>query len=167
MSNSSNIGNQTPYLPNSRTFETADEDELERDLTKMYTDVSMAINLRGISIFDTTAILTGETWFNNKPLSGNTQFKRQTFRKVFSIGAVAAGATLTTAHGITNLIQMSRIYGTVTTDAPDFRPVPYASATAVNQQIELKVNTTNFILINGAGAPNITIGVIILEWLAS
>jgi hypothetical protein len=130
---------------------------------QLYRDISNIVNVRQIGIFDLQEFLTGEQWFT----SGDPQKKRQTYRKTFSIGAIATGATSTTAHGITGITAFTHIYGTCVTDVVDYRPIPYASVTAVNQQIEIRVDATNITIINGAASPNITSALVVLEYLKS
>jgi len=149
-----------PYLQTSVYFP-EDFEEFRVKFLALYRDISSNVNVRQIGVFDLQEFLTGEQW----PTSGNPQVKRQTFRKVFFIGAIAAGATSNTAHGLTGITAFTHIYGTAITAVVDNRPIPYSSTTAVNQQIELKVDGTNITIINGAAAPNITSCVIILEYL--
>jgi len=120
-----------------------------------------ALNVREISIYDLTENLTGEQW----SIAGNPQQKRQTYRIIVFIGAIAAGATLTTAHGLTGVVSYTDIYGTVVTDAPDNRPIPFASTVNINQQISILVDATNIIITVGAGSPNVVSGNVILEYL--
>ena len=87
------------------------------------------------------------------------------FRLVVPFGAIATGATLSITHNIQSLVQFTHIYGTCITAVPDFRPIPYASATLVTNQIEVKVTPTQVVIINGATAPNIASGMIVLEYL--
>jgi hypothetical protein len=149
-----------PYLQTSVFF--PDEfDEFRVKFLALYRDIASNVNVRQIGIFDLEEFLTGESWFT----SGDPQKKRQTFRKVFEIGAIAAGATSTTAHGITGIVAFTHIYGTAITTIVDYRPIPYSSVTAVNQQIEIKVDATNITIINGAAAPNITSAIVVLEYL--
>ena len=138
-----------------------DPDELISRLNKAYEDTATRLNVKQIGIFDLVEFLTGEQWFT----PGNPQIKRQTFRQVFNIGAIATGATSTTAHGITGITSFTHIYGTCVTDVVDYRPIPYSSVTALNQQIEVKVDATNITIINGAASPNITSCIIVLEYL--
>lgn len=154
------ISSIAPYLQTS-VFFPEEFDEFRVKFLQLYRDISNNVNVRQIGVFDLQEFLTGEHWFT----SGNPQVKRQTFRKVFSIGAINTGATSTTAHGITGITAFTHIYGTAVTAAVDYRPIPYASATAVNQQIELKVDGTNITIINGGGAPNITSAIVVLEYL--
>jgi len=135
-------------------------EELIVRLNKAYEDTATRLNAKQIGIFDNLEFLTGEQWPGTSP-----QIKRQTFRQVYMVGAIAAGATSTTAHGITGITAFTHIYGTCVTSVVDYRPIPYASATVVTNQIELKVDSTNITIINGATAPNITSAIIILEYL--
>lgn len=149
-----------PYLQTS-VFFPDNFDEFRVKFLALYRDISNNVNIRQLGVFDLEEFLTGEKWFT----SGDPQKKRQTFRTVYSIGAIAAGATLNTVHGLTGVTAFTHIYGTAITAVPDNRPIPYASATAVNQQIEIKVDGTNITIINGAGAPNITSAIVVLEYL--
>ena len=148
------------FLP---TYDVFSEDDSQRlyQLNKNYTDTANAVNVREIALYDTVELLDGQQFFT----TGNAQKKRYGYRKVFSIGTVNAGATLTTAHGLTGVTLFTRIYGTVITATPDYRPIPYTSATAVNQQIEIRVDATNFYIVNGAAAPQISSGIVVLEYL--
>ncbi len=153
---------QVPYLPTSRTYSSDDTGELQ----KSYFETAQAVNKRTIGTYNTFQVVTGNQYYssaNNNP--ANAIQYRQSYRKTFPIGPVATGATSTTAHGITGITQFVAIYGTCITDVPDYRPLPYASATAVNTQFELKVNATNITIISGAAAPNITSAMVVLEYL--
>lgn len=149
-----------PFLQTSIFFP-EEFDEFRVTFLQLYRNISYNVNVRQIGVFDLQEFLTGEQWFT----TGDPQKKRQTYRQVFEIGAIAAGATSTTAHGLTNITAFTHIYGTCVTAVVDYRPIPYASATAVNQQIELKVDATNITIINGAAAPNITSAIVVLEYL--
>lgn len=135
--------------------------ELINRLNKAYEDTATRLNIKQIGVFDLIEFLTGEQWFT----AGNPQVKRQTFRHVYSIGAINAGATSTIAHGILGITSFTHLYGTCVTAVVDYRPIPYASATAVNQQIEIKADSTNITIINGAAAPNITSAIVVAEYL--
>lgn len=151
---------QAPYLQTSIYFPEEFE-EFRVKFLEVFRSISNTVNSRQIGLFDLTEFITGEQWF----ILGNAQVKRTTFRKVFSIGAIGAGVTLNTAHGLTGVTAYTHIYGTAVTAFPDFRPIPYASVTAVNQQIEIRVDATNIIISNGAAAPNITSAIVVLEML--
>lgn len=104
-------------------------------------------------------------YFSNKTFFGATpQVKRSVYRKSFSFGAIAAGATLNIAHNITFSI-FTMIYGTVITDVVDYRPIPYVDAVLVTNQIAITIDAVNINITNGATAPNVTTGIIVLEYL--
>jgi hypothetical protein len=148
-----------PFMQTSIWFPN-DFEEFRVKFIEVFQSLANNINIRDISIYDLNEFISGQQWFSTNP-----QIKRQTFRKVFNLGAIATGATLTTAHGIGTFTEMTFINGTCITDVVDYRPIPYASATAVNQQIEIKVDAVNIVIINGAASPNITSAIVVLEYL--
>lgn len=152
-----------PFISTS-TFFPDEFDEFRIKFLELYRDLSNAVNTREVGIFDLVEFLTGENWFT----SGNPQIKRKTYRKVFELSATAAGATNTFAHGITGVgttTTFTHIYGAAVTSAPDNRPIPFASATVVTDQIQVLVTGANIVVTNGATAPNIVSGFIITEFL--
>ena len=155
---------EAPYLPVYLKFEEKGQ-HLYNQLSTMYSAIAYRLNNREIALYPFDEVLTGQKWSD----PANTQLFKETFRTVFLIGALAAGATLTTAHGITGFSTLTFTYigGTVITDAATFnkRPLPYASATLITDQIQIDADDTNFRIINGATAPNITSGLVVLEYL--
>ena len=152
---------KTAFLPTSRVFP---EDASERIIThtSVYTDTANAMNIREISIYeDEQEILTGQQW----SIPGNTSKKNYVLRKVIYFGAIVAGATLTVAHGIPNLVECTLIHGTCITAVPDFRPIPYADTANVTNQISILVTPVNLVITNGATAPNITSGKAVIEYV--
>src|SRR6185295_5487472 len=152
-----------PFIGTS-TFFPDDFPEFRAKFLELYRDLSNAVNTREVGVFDLVEFLTGENWFT----AGNPQIKRKTYRKVFQLSATGAGVTTNIAHGITGVnttTTFTHIYGACVTNAPDNRPIPFASATVVTDQIQVLVNATNIVVTNGATAPSITSGYIILEYL--
>jgi hypothetical protein len=160
MSSNAPSNSSAPYLPTSIYFP-QDFEQMRIKLLSTYTNIAINVNARQLGIYDLTQNVTGQQWF----VVGDPQSARQTFRKVFSIGSIAAGVTSTTAHGLTNLTAFTSISGTAVTASSDYRPIPYASATAVNQQIEIKVDATNITIINGAASPVLSSSIVVLEYL--
>lgn len=154
------VNNSSAFIPTTTVFP-SDQQELLVRLTSTYAQTATAVNAKESGVYDQSEILNGQQWFD----PNNTGNRRQSFRKVFSIGAIAAGATSTTAHEITDLSSYTHIFGTATTTVIDYRPIPYASATAANLQIEINVTAANIVIINGAAAPNITSALVVLEYL--
>lgn len=161
MSTSLPINSVTAFLPTTEVFP-EDQSQLLIKHTDVYTSQANAINLREIGQFETVELLNGQQFFN----AASTQQKRFAYRKVFSIGAIAAGGTSITAHGLTgNPLNFTHIYGTCITNVVDYRPIPYASATLVTDQIQINVGVANINIVNGATAPAITSAIIVLEYL--
>lgn len=154
------LNSKTAFLNTAETYP-KDQEQLLIKLTSLHTDIANAVNVREISIYQQDQpVLTGQQF----SVTGSNQAKKQTYRKTFYFGAIAAGATSTFAHGITGITQLTHAYGTCIT-AADFRPIPYASTVALNQQISLRVTATDIEIINGAACPNITSGIVVLEYL--
>lgn len=150
--------NNTPFLRTSRKFP-QDTKLLEVELSKSYVDTANAVNSREICLYYTAIVNTGQQW--SIPANGEVA---QALRKVFLIPATAAGATATIIHNIPSISQVTRLYGTIISALPDFRPLPYASTTA-NANIELRADTTNIYVKVGSASPNIVSGNVIIEWL--
>ncbi len=144
-----------PYLQTSVYFPN-DFDEFRVTFLGQFRNIGNLINVRQIGIFDEVEFLTGEQW----PDVTNSQKKRQTFRKIFFF----SDASLTFNHNITGIVLCTHIYGTGT-NGTNFFPIPYVSATAVANQIQIDVTPTQVIITKGGGAPAITNGVIVLEYL--
>jgi hypothetical protein len=160
MSSNSDVINQVPYIQTSRNFPEQAR-QLTVEITRAYIDIAIAVNKRTIGIFPTSKpAITGESWF----VDDNRQ--RQTLREVYTFLAIAPGGSLSIRHNIsTGTYEFTRIYGTCKTALPDNRPIPYASI-AANSNIDLRVDATNIIISNGAAAPAIVSGIIVLEWMS-
>lgn len=155
------VNSKTAFLPTNEVFP-KDEGQRLIKLTSNYTDISQAVNVREISIYQNQQpVITGQQFSD----VGTNQVKKYTFRNMFYFAAIASGATLTIAHHITGLVQCTDIHGTCVTDVVDYRPIPYSSATLVTDQISVLVTATDVVITNGATAPDITSGIIILEYL--
>ena len=161
------INSNAVFLPTTIQYPKEPEELIKR-LNKAYEDTATRLNVKQIGVFDLQEFLSGEQWFT----SGNPQTKRQTFRTVYSIGAVTAGGpTVTVAHGITGFstLTFTHIYGTGITTTPGVSgfyqvPLPYASAGA-NLNIDLKVDSTNIYLIASAGGFSLSSAIVVLEYL--
>jgi hypothetical protein len=161
---SANFVDQTPFLRTSRSFG-EDPAQIAVELTRTYTDIASKVNNRIIAVFPTNQpAVTGESWFL-------TNQRQQTIREVYSFGAINAGAELDIPTNITNFTQFTRIYGTVVTAVPDYRPLPYVDSVTLTNGIALLVGTVAGIqqirIIVGTTSPNITNGLVVLEWLSS
>ncbi len=150
---------EAPYLPVYLKFEEGGQD-LYFQLSNMYSAIAYRLNNREIALYGFQETLTGQKW----TVSGNLQKQNETFRKVFEFGAIAAGATLNIAHGITSITRIVKWYGGIVT-ANNKRPLPFVSATAVTDQVSVDEDGTNIVIVNGATAPAIVSGTVVLEFL--
>lgn len=152
-----NVVNQVPYLRTSRNFP-FDPQPLAVEVNKAYVDTANAVNNRTISIYPTgNPAVNGESWF----LVANQ--KQQGLRQAYMFTT-----TGNISHGINwNSVSMisPRSYGSFT-DGTNWYGAIYASNTAIVGQVSFYVTLNNIVVVAGAGAPSITNGLIVLEWLS-
>lgn len=154
------INSKTAFLPTTEVFPKDESQRLIKQ-TSNYTDIAQAVNVREIALYqDTQPVITGQQFSD----PGNAQKKKYTFRTMYYFGAIAAGATLNIPHEIKNLFQLTHAYGTCVI-GNDFTSIPHVSTVALDEQISMEVTATDIEIINGAGGPNITSGIIVLEYL--
>lgn len=154
---------QSPFVSSSEYF-SPDNSQLLIQLSSNHTNIANAINDREIALYqDQQQTVTGQQFSS----PGTNQAKKYTFRKVFYFGAIAPGATLSFAHGITNLVQFTRLYGTCVTNVVDYRPIPFIDSPIGGGEISLLSTPTNIVITLGAAAPNITSGIIVSEYLCN
>ena len=151
-----------PFLPTS-IYLPDDYSQMLLRLQAFLTEISLKVNAREIGLFEQTELLTGQTWF---PETGEL-ISQQTFRQVYIVPAIAAGANTTIPINITstNGVTYTHIYGTVKTDAPDDRPIPYAASAVVTNGIAVAVINGNIQIFVGATSPNVLSGIVVLEYL--
>ncbi len=162
---------QAPYLREQRQFPNEDLKDLSNQMDHTYIDIASKVNARIIGTFaNSFQIITGETWY----LNGSNQ-KQQTLRQVYNFGAIAPGTELDIPHGITNFTAFTRIYGVVTTDLPDYRPLPYIDPATLTTGMALLVGPGTVApnigvpcirIVLGATARPVTSGIVVLEWLS-
>jgi len=153
---SSNVVNQNTFLRTTRQFP-EELHQLTVEIDRSYVDIANAVNVRTIGIFPTNRFsATGESFF----LVGNR--RQQTFRQVYTF-------TGTTAinHGIRDVVpnQFTKCSGSYTNGTDSFG-LFFASSVAIAGQITFYVTSTQIIFLVGAGAPALSSGRIILEWLS-
>lgn len=123
-------------------------------ITKAYSDIARAINTRDIAIYDLNQNVNGQEWFN----PANVQLKRDGFRQVYTFTGVG-----NIAHLIANLTLVNG-FGEYT-DGTNFYGVIYASSVPIAGQVTFYVTPTNIVVQAGAGAPAISSGTIVLNFL--
>jgi len=154
---SSNVVNQVPYLRTSRNFP-QEAQPLAVEVDKSYIDTANAVNARTIGIFPTfRPAINGEAWY----LQANQ--KQQGFRQAYPFTSTA-----NIPHGITlaNISQMSPSCRGTYTDGTNWYGLIFASNVAIAGQITFYVTPANIVFLSGAGAPTLTSGTIVLEWLS-
>ena len=155
----------SPYLPRQRNFPIDSAQVLGVELDKTYIEIAQRVNERTIGLFSVNLpSITGENWY----LQGQPRIN-QTLREVYQFGPIAPGTELDIPHGILNFTQFTRIYGTVITNAPDFRPLPYIDPVTNTTGMALLVGTIANVgvirIVLGASAQPVVSGIVILEWL--
>ena len=152
-----NIANQSSYLPTTRTFPTKEVELLAVEINKAYVDIANTVNDRTISLFPANrGVVNGENWYL-------TTRKQQGFRQIY-----AFKATGNIAHGLkwTSVAQFTKCTGSFT-DGTNWYGAFYASNTAIAGQITFYITPTNIVVLAGAGAPTISTGTIVLEWISN
>lgn len=145
----------SPFVPTTRNFNISD-DQLRIMLNAYLTIMANAVNIREISQYDLEELVNGQQFFHPT----EAQEKRYAFRKVFQFD----DGTLNFAHDITDITICTYIGGGAVTGAGNFIPIPYVSTVLANQ-IQIDVTPTNIVITKGGGAPAITTGIIVLEYL--
>ncbi len=153
---SSNVVNQVAYLRTSREFP-HDMDQLTQEVNKAYVDVANAVNNRIIAIFPTNRpAISGESWFliNNQ--------RQQGLRQVYSFTTTAS-----INHGLTTtaISRFTHTYGEFT-DGTNWYGLIASSSVAIAGQISFYITPTQIVFLVGAGAPALTLGNIVLEWIS-
>lgn len=153
---------KTPFLITSRNFETDNQEQLAITLTKSYSDISTAVNLRQIGVYDSSQTNTGQRWFENGTLTG----RLQAFRKVLTLPSVQSGDNLI-PHGIAidENTKFTHIYGTINKTNTDFRPLNYVDGTAGTDDIGLWVDTVNVHIVTTTANWTTYNAIVVLEYI--
>ena len=157
---SSRIINQVGFLRTSREFP-EEIHQLSIEINRSYVDIANTVNARTIGIFAVNRpAQTGESWYFSST-------RNQALRQIYEFGAIAAGATLNIPYKISSFNRLVRLFGSVVTDFPDSRPIPFPSVTA-NGNIQVRLDTagSQIVITVGAASPNVVSGFIDFEWLS-
>lgn len=160
----SHVVNSAPYLRTSREFPT-ELPQLTVEITRSYIDIAAAINERIISIFPTTVpAITGENWYLVK------NQRQQSFRRVYTFTSTA---DINIGFKLASIAEPSDAYGDYLSGTSWFGLI-WGTSVAIPGQITfyLAVNgasTTSDVIrfVAGAGAPALTRGKIVLQWLSN
>lgn len=153
---SSNFVNTVPYLITSRIF-SEEIGQLTVEMNICYADIANAVNNREIGIYPTNMpAVNGKSWFF-------TNQKQQGLQQLYTF--TAAGNI---PHGInvSGIYKFSTAYGSFT-DGTNSYGVIYGSNVAIAGQLSFYITSTNIVVIAGVGAPAITSGLIVVEWISN
>lgn len=144
-----------PYIKSSREFP-PDLSMISMILTRTYIEVANAINLRSIGLFPVTRpAITGNSYFISKNL------EQQSIRQVYTFTTTA-----NIPHTIpTTIDYIVSMYGQYT-DGTNWYGIIPASSVAIAGQISFYLTPTNIVFNVGGGAPALTKGIIVIEWLS-
>jgi len=145
--------------------------EFKELLRRLYLDLNkmaVAINNKVSGVNDIIEYVSGKNFFSMPTAANNYDVTlRPAYTTVVNFGALPNNATIAVAHGLTftNAVVFTNIYGAATNQSvPEGLPLPYASATAVADTIEVWVDGTNVYIATGANYSAYT-GIVILEYL--
>ena len=144
-----------PYIKSSREFP-PDLSMISMILTRTYIEVANAINLRSIGLFPVTRpAITGNSYFISKNL------EQQSIRQVYTFTTTA-----NIPHTIpTTIDYIVSMYGQYT-DGTNWYGIIPASSVVIGGQISFYLTPTNIVFNVGGGAPALTKGIIVIEWLS-
>lgn len=178
---SSNPLQSGAYVPSTYIFDIQQLQQLNLDpqlkelLIRLYQNINniiLVLNVKNTGLYGLTQLATSQQYFPNPANNSSTTSVaalRQVFRLTINFGALPNAGTKSVAHNLPiNLnYTFTQIYGTATQPNTKFIPLPYASATAVIDNIELNVDTTNVNVTTGANYSAYTVAYIVLEFLVN
>ncbi|MGK5595682.1 MAG: hypothetical protein ACSNEK_10055 [Parachlamydiaceae bacterium] len=153
---STNVVNQTPFLRTTREFP-LDLYQLCVEVNRSYVDIANNVNARTIGVFPANkSAITGESWFL-------TPSRQQTLRQVYPISSTSAINHNLNVGSITSFVRM---FGTFT-DGTNYYGLISGSNSAIPGQISFYITPTQIVFNVGTGAPALTSGIVVLEWLTN
>lgn len=151
-------------------------DEPMQDLLiRLYQNINIIaeqLNGKDTGIFSQEEFLTNKLFFptdtSNTSNQSASQNYRPVFRKVIDFGALPNATSKSVAHGIIASAIITSISCTANNTALTSKiPIPFASPTALNQNISLEVTDTNIIITTGIDRTSYTTCYVILEYVKS
>jgi hypothetical protein len=150
--------------------------ELIVRLALLVNRINLSVNTKDTGIFDNAnEFVTSSQYFPNpifvtSTSSGEpdqTSTYRAVYRTVINFGQLPAAGIKSVPHNIncTAATSFVRIYGTATQPSTSYIPLPYSSVTAVADNIELYVDTTNVNVATAIDYSAYTTSYIVLEYL--
>lgn len=149
---------QSPYLREQRQFPYENIKDLANQVDHAYIDIASKVNARELGTYALgVQIVNGKRYF----FSGSNQ-SQQGLRQVYLFDSFAP-----IPHGITysTISQLPTGYGGFT-DGTNMYGLLFATNITVPGLVTFYVDPTNIIFLVGAGAPAITSGMLVLEWVS-
>jgi len=163
MSFSSDLAQTYNLLPISIDFP-EEQDLFLNELTLLYKRIANAVNSKEAGLYALKEVATGQRFFlEDDPL----QF-RNVYRTTVDFGALPNAGTKTIVHGIdfTTTFMATKIYGAATDPTNKlYLPLPFATPTALNENISLSLDATNVIVTTGINYSAYTKTVVVIEYV--
>ena len=150
---------QTSFLRVQRQFPDDDLKDLANQIDHAYIDIAQNVNQRILGNYPQNFLsITGEKWY----FSGNDK-PQQSLRQVFPFTAI--GNINHNLNWDAVSIISPKSCGTFT-DSINWYGAIYGSSVALAGQVSFYVTPSQIVILSGAGAPAITNGLIVLEYIS-
>lgn len=148
-----------PFLKTQWMFPNDEAKNLASQMDKAYIDIAQKVNQRVVGSYAVNVFsVTGERWY----FSGAST-TQQSQRRVYTFtgaGNIPHGLKWADVSSIS-----PRCYATFT-DGTNWYGCIYGSNVAIAGEVSFYVTPTNIVVLSGGGAPTITSGYIVLEYLS-
>ena len=145
--------------------------EFKELMVRLYQNINnmcLALNLKESGLYFLQEFVTGQVLFPNPNMINANQSGRQIFRTVLNFGALPNATTLSVPHNIsvTPSTVYTNVYG-VSTNPTSLLGIgiPYASTSAVIDNIEWAIDATNFYITTGIDYSAYTQTIITIEYV--
>lgn len=152
----STVLNKSPYMRTSRAFP-EEIQSLAVEINRTYIEIASKMNDRTIGLFPIAKpAITGENWYITRDR------RQQSLRQIYPFTT-----TTSIPHGLNfaNISQFTKPSGEWT-DGTNWYGIIHGSNVAIPGQISFFIDPVNIVILVGAGAPALTSGAIVLEWLS-
>lgn len=156
---SSPIINRVPFLRTTWDFP-EEPIEMARVLSRSYLEIASMVNNRIIGIYPTNKpAIGGESWFL-------TTLRKQNLRQVYTFEGPAPIANIPHNVDMQADLQFTKCFGSFTDTATgNWYGVIFGSNVAIAGQVSFYITPTDIVILADAGAPPISNGLIVLEWI--
>jgi len=159
MSNNSINLQQAPYLLEQRQFPGSNVGALAAQMDLAYIDIAQKVNAREIGLYALGyPTITGEAWFFRGP-----SYRQQGVRQIFQFTGAGPIIHNLDFAGINRFVHG---YGSYT-DGTNWYGVVFGTSVALAGQVTFWVDPVNINVIVGGGAPAVTSGIVVIEWISN